>query len=896
VGRLAWSQLRFRAGRSVALLLGISLAATAFTVLTAAARTLQLQTVGTVSANFRPAYDILVRPRGSRTALEDRTGTVQPNFLSGIYGGISLAQYHQIQQVPGVQVAAPIAMVGYAQLRLLVPVALPAADNSRPGRQLYRYTTTWVSAGGTTRIVQPPSYLYVTPNRLAGQSDGSVSELLPGGSSVSACPSTTPYQPVNPFSSASQSHGLCWSKIDGWAGMFGFGPRHTAFATVTGSLPVLIAAIDPAAEARLDRLDGAVLSGQYLKNTEGDGLDSAANGQPTIPALAAVSSGVGEYSITRIQRLQAPTAPVSLTTSVMAREAAAPGPAIGTVKITAQQVYQQALLLMRSPDTYMPIGGYWTAGPTSYRRGAGGILTPVQVRNPLSVWQSPTMGPPPMDEIDNQYRALQSHMATGSEPLVHLVGTFDPSKIPAFDPLNRVPLGPYQPTTASPANAATRRALGGDLLPSLNLGGYVSQPVDLITTLAALPALNKDTFTGNLHAADPISVIRVRVGGVSGPDALSLERIKVVAQQIAQRTGLQVDIVAGSSPEPTAIGLPPGRFGQPALQLTEGWVKKGVAVTVITAVDKQSVMLFMLVLVVCVLFVANSAAAAIRGRRHELGVLACLGWARPRLFATVLGELAALGVTAGLLSAAAALPLAAALRLHASPGQALLAVPVAMAVAVIAGTVPAGLAARADPLASVRPPELAVRHAHHPRGITALAVANVSRSPGRTLAGALSLAVGIAALSVLIAVTTAFRGVVVGTLLGSAIGLQVRAIDYVAAAATVALGVLAVGDVVFLNIKERAAELATIRSFGWPESALVRLVVTEGVLIGIAGSLTGAAAGVALAAQLAGQLPVRLLAAAAAVVAVGVLVTAATAVLPAQLLRHLPAAHLLAEE
>src|SRR5262252_4057970 len=102
--RLAWSQLRFRATRTVALLAGMLLATTAFTVLTAASRTSQLRTVGTVSANFRPAYDILVRPRGSRTALEQQTGTVQPNFLSGIYGGITMAQYQEIQQVPGVQV------------------------------------------------------------------------------------------------------------------------------------------------------------------------------------------------------------------------------------------------------------------------------------------------------------------------------------------------------------------------------------------------------------------------------------------------------------------------------------------------------------------------------------------------------------------------------------------------------------------------------------------------------------------------------------------------------------------------------------------------------------------------------------------------------------------------
>ena len=114
MSRLAWSQLRFRVTRSLALLLGMLVAVTAFCVLTATARTSQLLTVGTVSAHFRAAYDILVRPQGARTRLESRTGTVQPNFLSGIYGGITLRQYHDIQQLPGVAVAAPIAMVGYS--------------------------------------------------------------------------------------------------------------------------------------------------------------------------------------------------------------------------------------------------------------------------------------------------------------------------------------------------------------------------------------------------------------------------------------------------------------------------------------------------------------------------------------------------------------------------------------------------------------------------------------------------------------------------------------------------------------------------------------------------------------------------------------------------------------
>ena len=246
-----------------------------------------------------------------------------------------------------------------------------------------------------------------------------------------------------------------------------------------------------------------------------------------------------------------------------------------------------------------------------------------------------------------------------------------------------------------------------------------------------------------------------------------------------------------------------------------------------------------------------------------------------------------------MLGAAVALPASAALGLHASPARAALAIPVAMAVALAAGMVPAWLAAHAEPLACIRPPVSAAGRAHHPGGVTALAVVNVARTPGRALVGMLSLAVGVAALTLLVAVTVAFRGPVVGSLLGNAVAVQVRGVDYIAVAATVALGVLAVADMVFLNISERAAELATIRSFGWPERALTRLVVSEGAVVGAAGSLVGAGLGLAAAAGFVGQLTPRLVAAAAITSAVGVLFTAGTAVVPAQLLRRLPTARLL---
>ncbi len=119
-----------------------------------------------MNTHFQPAYDILVRPAGARSSLESATGTVQPDFLSGIYGGITLAQWHQIQGIGSVQVAAPIAMVGYTFMQAQFPVQLPPSDVARPGRQLYRVGRTWVSADGATRIPQPASYVYVTPDRV----------------------------------------------------------------------------------------------------------------------------------------------------------------------------------------------------------------------------------------------------------------------------------------------------------------------------------------------------------------------------------------------------------------------------------------------------------------------------------------------------------------------------------------------------------------------------------------------------------------------------------------------------------------------------------------------------------------------------------------------------------
>src|SRR6185312_5677434 len=181
------------------------------------------------------------------------------------------------------------------------------------------------------------------------------------------------------------------------------------------------------------------------------------------------------------------------------------------------------------------------------------------------------------------------------------------------------------------------------------------------------------------------------------------------------------------------------------------------------------------------------------------------------------------------------------------------------------------------------------------RGVVAMSIGNMLRVPGRTLLGALSLAIGVAACTVLAVVQVDFHGQVVGTVLGDAVTVQVRGADYLAAAIIVLLGAISVADVLYVEIRERSSEFALLGVTGWSDRKLSLLAVYEAIGMGVLGSLLGAGAGLGGAA-LAGAVPVTVYPTAAAVALGGIALTSAAALLPATLLRRLPAARLLAEE
>ena len=878
--RLVWSGVRFARGRAAALGAGMLVAAVAFCLLTASVDVGVARIKGVVGENWRGAYDLLVLPAKSIQTAGTRKHLVHVNYLSAAASGITLGQYRRIARLPGVGVAAPLAVVGYLLETVYMPVTLSAAATGQSGARVLTVTSLYTADRGLSRYPpQGQGYIYITPDSLSSQfnqstAESSMAERLADGRTVHVCVSfsgpggaqTSPFQTAGGL-----LLGSCYSRAAAESG--------PVQGSIAWSFPVLVAGIDPKAENQLTGLGRAVTSGRYL--SEGETAAPVARTRAVaVPLLGSTTSfdgdsdqvTVGLLPSSAVRVARSGLSPATITRELDAQKATP----VMRVTITGAQAWTQLLSNLTPPitaerfDSSQRLGQYWTAGQVSYRQGPGGRLNPVPVANPVSVWTAGgNVGdlkyvPAPPAAADTGFRVLTEHTedsGTGTVaasgpplPLVHVVGEFDPERLAGFSAGGPgSPLASYRAPLLTGADAASRSLLGGmPLEPDGNMAGYTQQPPLLLTTLGGAAALEAPAATapGNdAQSAAPIGSLRVRVSGLRGTVQEKLAKIAAIGQEIRKSTGLQVIVTAGASAQQVTFGLPAGAFGRPALALSEAWTAIGVALVVLRQADRESVALFVLILVVCGLFLAGAALAGVRGRRIEIGTLRAFGWGRRQVFALVLGEVAMLGVAAGLAGAALSVGLISGLGLHVPLWRAVLVLPVAAVLAVVSGLLPAWLAARAEPHDVLTPPARAPRRSGLPvRTVTGLAITGITRVPGRCVLAAAALGAGVAGLAVLLAAQISFTQSIGDSAIAGLVTDSTRGADLAAALLAVGLGAVAVADITYLNLRERAGELAALAACGWGRVQLGRLLAVEAVITAATGSLVGGAAGLAAAA------------------------------------------------
>lgn len=908
--------LRGRLGRAAALFLAVLIAATGFTVLTVSSRASQLGVTGTVNARGQLAYDILVRPKGARTQVEQARSLIQGGYLSGVAGGISLGQWHKIEQIPGISVAAPIALLGYVVPTVHVPVDLSGVAPTR-GDSVTRMDTTWHYDNGLSKVRSVPDFAFETDKGLWPTSGGKFT-LHYGG----------PHAPtlIGPAGAPVDMRGL--TEASRPSTMADCSSTHNAFnldtcvkhagrvdPAISVTFPVLLVAVDPKTEAKLTGLGSHVKSGSGLG---GRSLKSpnTATGTYT-PVLAADHPSTKLRAEVRLSRVGGG----AVQKVLHGRDAPAmlklPHTYVKTVTVTSADAYRLLLRqLRRLPDNpqtarfgtnAMP--QRFTISTPTYQQDQG-VVVPKVVPNQLgkNILDKGFHTSVPASMGDVAVRKATSIQGPEDQGIprpstIKVVGTLGADAATKLTDTTSKILSGLQPAPASGADARSRRLLGDrPLAASPDVAGLVQPAPLMITSLAAVdqwyhgwaPAAGTGTMS---PPSKPISAVRVKVAGVTGVDPVSRARVKLAAQRIQQRTGLQVDITLGSSATHVNVVDPAGKNGRPKLVLAQQWVKKGVATVILTALDRKSLAIFCLVLLVCGLTVANAVIASVRARRTEFGVLACLGWAPRQIATLVLGEIVMVAGLAGIIAVGLSVVFGRLVGTPVGPARAALAIPAALVVALAAGMGPVWWAGRAEPMAAVRESARAPRRAPTVRSVMAFSRVNLTRNSIRTVLGAAGLMVAVAASTFLVVITLGFKGAVVGTVLGDAVAVQVRGADYAAVGATLLLALLGVANVMYLNIRERGHELATLAALGWSRASLNRALLGEALGMGLGGTLAGVALGlVGSSFFLTGVSATAMLATALVCTGIGILVTLIAAAGTGQLVGRLPIAILLTEE
>jgi putative ABC transport system permease protein len=378
------------------------------------------------------------------TDIEAARDLVQDNYLSGVFGGVTIGAYEQIKDIPGVEVAAPVANLGYVHV-----VGTAYVDLSNHLRdadaELFRVTPTFLAANGLARYPDADRYVYVTANEFDREGRMRVTTIeLDGDRERWPCwyynvdpfgvgdPPAHPFRQrsdalatgESPFDPAIRTSLECYSTRGPLPESARTADQPDDFigVSVPVSYPVLVAAVDPVQEDALVGLTGAVSEGRYLRAAEEP--EQERDGGMTnhrVPVLLATAAFADVGLAVDVQRLDV-SSPGELRARLddggaRAWVSSLDGGQIGQLEVPVADVFERmvrsyGLVFGESAVGFAPsVEEYWTPGAVTYDELTEGWLD-IRTRGQ----QSPDMWPRtlsgydatvPIDNLATQVREVR---------------------------------------------------------------------------------------------------------------------------------------------------------------------------------------------------------------------------------------------------------------------------------------------------------------------------------------------------------------------------------------------------------------------------------------------------------------------------------------------------------
>ncbi|USG67273.1 hypothetical protein NDK47_08365 [Brevibacillus ruminantium] len=809
--------------RFVRMLVGMILVATVISYFFSLTQTSQGTSQDILQKRWRPAYDIVVRPPGAASISETQK-LLEPNYLSGIYGGISFAQYEAIKHMEGVKTAAPLAVMGYSRVGVVFKQVNPNQFKV-PG--IYRVTQEAVYHGSRQRTVSLTNYFTVGPW-------------------------------VLPSSSSEQTKA------------YGVDILHPFIST---SSHQLVVAVDMEAEAELVGLAKAVLpmgdsrfinSNDRVRTTElGDGYTDT-----EIPVLLSSYPAFDHDTSYKIERLDLPFGDADSAKQTMENVKENGGAAYLDAQPTAEEVIDyrfgsedaQRILFThftgespfaaaeeakREPGEQAYLGGGLREKPSPLHLER--VASPFPNRWPHAFqanqtevrlgeeFQRVTLADPA--SYANSYRETHFYENPIKKAIsLNWIGFYDPLKLEVpKDPGTGLPLETYQPATArfvidgkgnpvNPPSAYTHSLHPFDLL---------TQPASILTTLDAARE-----FIGE----NAISAIRIKAEGIGAIDPAAEEKLKKLAERIEAETGLKADVIASAVPEPVLIHVMKEGNQEASGWIEQTWMQLGEAVRLFKETMAPDRGIVTLVLLLAVVYVLATRFVTYLSRSQELGLLLVIGWKPSILWRMITLETLLLGGMAAMIVwsvqgfvivlQGAVLP---------SPFSFFLAGMTALAVYGVGSLPVPFLLSKVSPQSMLKTGEIQPSAKRFVRvsGVVTMALGNMMGKGARNTLSILAMAIPTGLLFFFLFVTFRLQGILYTSWIGQYIAVEVGPVHFIAILLSLCMAIMITAEMLWQNVAERKHELSLMIALGWRMGDIRRSVLWEGFFCGLAAAVAG---------------------------------------------------------
>jgi hypothetical protein len=497
---------------------------------------------------WRASYDIVVRPQGS-DHVSGNERLLSPYFVSGIHGGISQDELRKIKDVSGVAVAAPVSIIGYVPFQ----VTVDQTDIQESG--MYRLTEFQLSDTGFGRMEERHRQQYFVKE---------TGNLAQGGGAVG---SGHPEMELRSF--------------DG---------------RITWQGYTLLAGIDFQEEAKLVGLDQAVSYGngsRYFREDDRYSSDQQINDSPVqIPLLASkqpFADGSIRYTV---ERLDIPFGtPVEAADSMKKIKE---GGGLSELDRTAgiQTLFDKTFTNREAYQSYLTgLTTLWSAAEDKVApyiqidldglQLGTGIFTeaykrtdnPFPERWPAAFEAQPVSVPEPHNhpfpDMQSTLEASISPSKKAQSLRSDIIGTYDPALLHlSDDPM----LEPAMDIYRSSRGLLVLDERGQPRNPALIAGSLNGSPSNLPQSPALLTTIEA---AGQLMGKAPISAVRIKILDVAFTREEHRIAVEQTANRIREETGLQTDIIWGSSPQMTLVQLPPDGDGSAPGWMEQPWLRLG---------------------------------------------------------------------------------------------------------------------------------------------------------------------------------------------------------------------------------------------------------------------------------------------------------------------------------